>query len=60
MAKEKPTPCGEEEDCQRGTYKKRDTVPSCDKGDHKKRSIGNDDRPNGHRKHWKKEGGWGE
>ena len=46
------TPCGEEEDCEKGTYKKRDTVPSYDKGGHKERSIYH--QPN-HKNHWKKD-----
>lgn len=29
---------------------------SCDKGSHKERSLGNDDRAGGHQEHWKKVG----
>lgn len=30
---------------------------SCDKGSHKERSLGNDEREHGHKEHWKKEDG---
>lgn len=36
-------------------YTEREETESCNKGSHKKRSEGNDERPTGHRWFWKKE-----
>lgn len=36
-------------------YTKREEKVSSDKGNHKERSKGNDERPNGHRKWWQKQ-----
>lgn len=36
-------------------YEKREETESCNKGSHKSRSIGNDERPTGHRGFWKKQ-----
>lgn len=35
-------------------YEEDDEKPSCDKGNHKERSLGNDERTGGHKLHWKK------
>lgn len=48
---EKAEDLGGEEICSRDEYTRRDTVPYCDKGGHKERSIFH--QPN-HEKHWKK------
>lgn len=34
-------------------YERKDQAPGCDKGSHQKRSMANDKRKNGHRKHWR-------
>ena len=62
MTKSKETPCGEQEE-QWSVYKQPDPNDKhySEKGDHQKRTIGNDERPTGHRSFFKKKkGGWNE
>ena len=53
--KERQTSCGEEEDWAAYTRPDKSQTHYSEKTDHKARTLGNDKRPNGHRKHFKKE-----
>ncbi len=57
MGKEQ-TPCGEtEKDWSAYTRPDPSQKHYSEKGDHKERTIGNDKRPNGHRKHFRRNNG---
>lgn len=52
--KERPTPCGEEEDWSAYTKPDPDQKHYSEKGDHLQRTLGNDNRKHGHKEHFKK------